>query len=324
MLRRRQVLTAIASGGLAAWTPVSAAGKTQTWPSRPVKLVIGFPPGGPTDYTLRVLADNVARQTGQPVVVENRPGAASAMPAFLLQNAEPDGYTLGQGTSGVLRLGYMQRLNWDPLQDLSFIAGISGYLLGVVVRADSPFTSWTQLVDWARANPGRLNYGSTGVLTGPHVAMEDIALRLSLRFNHVPYRGSADLMQAVLSGHVLAAADSSGFIPHVEAGKLRLLCTGETPMARFPGVPTLRDLGLPMGQKSRYGLIGPRGMGSQLVERIHEVFKRAMEQTNHLEALARFDQQLIYMSPAAYRHFAIETVASERVLMERLASTGGR
>ncbi|WP_436292698.1 tripartite tricarboxylate transporter substrate binding protein [Variovorax sp. LjRoot178] len=271
-----------------------------------------------------MLADNVAQQTGQPLIVENRPGVASAMPAFLLQNAEPDGYTLGQGTSGVLRLGYMQRLNWDPLQDLSFIAGISGYLLGVVVRADSPFTSATQLIDWARANPGRLNYGSTGVLTGPHVAMEDIALRLSLRFNHVPYKGSADLMQAVLSGHVMAAADSSGFIPHVEAGKLRLLCTGETSMARFPGVPTLRDLGLPMGQKSRYGLIGPRGMDSQLVERIHEVFKRAMEQTNHLEALARFDQQLIYMSPADYRRFAVGTVASERVLMERLASTSDR
>src|SRR5688572_6204341 len=122
MLRRRHLLTAIASGGLAGWTPTRAAGETQTWPTRPVKLLIGFPPGGPTDYTLRVLAENVARETGQPVVVENRPGVASAMPAFLLQNAQPDGYTLGQGTSGMLRLGYQQQLNWDPLKDLSYIA----------------------------------------------------------------------------------------------------------------------------------------------------------------------------------------------------------
>lgn len=315
MLGRRQVLAAMAGGGLPAW----AAGEPERWPTRPVKFFIAFPPGGPTDHTLRVLADNVERQTGQPVIVENRPAVASAMPAILLQNASPDGYTLGQGTSGVLRLGYTQRLNWDPLQDLSFIAGISGYVLGVVVSSNSPFTSWGQLMDWARANPGRLNYGSTGVLTGPHVTMEDIALRLGLQFTHVPYKGSADLMQAVLSGHVIAAADSTGFIPHVEAGKLRLLCTSDPPMARFPGVPTLGELGLPIMQKSRYGLIGPRGMDSRLVERIHEVFKRAMEEKNHLDALARFDQKLIYMSPAEYRRFAVETVASERVLIERLA-----
>jgi tripartite-type tricarboxylate transporter receptor subunit TctC len=315
MLGRRQVLAAMAGGALPAW----AAGEPEIWPTRPVKFIIAFPPGGPTDYTMRVLADNVARQTGQPVVVENRPGVASAMPAVLLQNAPPDGYTLGQGTSGVLRLGYMQRLNWDPLQDLSFIAGISGYVLGVVVSADSPFTSWRELMDWARANPGRLSYGSTGVLTGPHVTMEDIALRLGLKFTHIPYKGSADLMQAILSGQIIAAADSTGFIPHVEAGKLRLLCTSDPPMTRFPDVPTLGELGLPIMQKSRYGLIGPRGMDSRLVERIHEVFKRAMEEKNHLEALARFDQKLIYMSPAEYRRFAVETVANERVLIERLA-----
>jgi tripartite-type tricarboxylate transporter receptor subunit TctC len=319
MVRRRQVLLALAGGGVAACAPAVRANEALSWPSRPIKLYIAFPPGGPTDITMRVLADNVSKLTGQPVVVENKPGSSGAMPATLLQNAAPDGYTLGQATLGVFRLHYVQKINWDPLQDLSYIAGVSGYALGVVVAADSPLSNWAQLVEWARANPGRLSYGSTGVLTSPHVTMEAIALRLGLQLNHVPYRGSADLVQAVLSGQVMAAADSSGFIPQVEAGKLRLLCTwGPQRMARFPEVPTLRELGVPIVQTSPYGVIGPGGMDLRLVERIHEVFKRAMEQSNHLEALARFDQQLLHLPPADYRRFATDTTAGEREVIERL------
>lgn len=319
MVGRRQFLVSVAGSGLAAWGGSATALEAQTWPSRPVKLMIAFPPGGPTDITMRVLAENVAQLTGQPVVVENKPGSGGAMPAMLLQTAPPDGYTLAQAPLGVYRLPYTQKLSWDPMQDLSYIAGVSGYALGVVVAADSPFGTWGELMDWARNNPGRLSYGSTGVLTSPHLTMEDIAIRLKLQFNHVPYRGSAELVQAVLSGQVMAAADSSGFIPQVEAGRLRLLCTwGKRRMPRFPNVPTLTELGLPIVQDSPYGVVGPGGLDARLVERIHEVFKRAMEMPNHIEALARFDQQLAYLRPDDYKRFAVETMASERAIIEKL------
>ena len=319
MIKRRQVLKALGGGCAVAVARSGRTHPTGIWPNRPVKLTIASPPGGPPAPTLRVLADNVSRLTGQPVVVENRPGSSAVMPAMLLQNAAPDGYTLGQGTMGVFRLPYVQRLAWDPLRDLSLIAGISGYALGTVVAADSALSDWARLVEWARAHPGALSYGSTGVLTTPHLTMEDVAIRLGLQFHHVPYKGSAEVTHAVLSGQINAAADSTGFIPYVEAGKLRLLCTwGEKRLARFPSVPTLRELGLPIVQTSPYGLIGPGKMDPALMDRIHEVFKEAMEQKNHSEALERFDQRLAYMSPDQYRLFATQAVASERSVIERL------
>jgi tripartite-type tricarboxylate transporter receptor subunit TctC len=290
-----------------------------TWPNGPIRLLIAFPAGGPTDITMRVLAENVSRIVGQPVVVENRPGAGGTLPAQQLLTAQPDGLVLAQIPLGVFRLPFTTRLSWDPLQDLSYIIGITGYAFGVVVPADSPFKTWADLINFARANPGKLDYGSTGVLTSPHLTMEDIAQRMNLQFNHIPYKGSADLMAAILGGQIMAAADSTGFAPHVEAGRLRLLNTwGAQRLARFPDAPTLQELGVPIVQASPYGLGGPKGMAPALVQRIHDVFKQAMEMPNHVDALARYDQALMHMSPAEYTNFARETSTRERALVEKL------
>ena len=253
------------------------------------------------------------------MLVDNKPGAGGTLPAQQLQLAAPDGHTLAQIPLGVFRLPFTQKITWDPATDISYLIGITGYAFGVVVPTDSPLKSWTHFVGWARANPGKLSYGSTGVLTSPHLTMEDIAQRLNIELNHIPYKGSADLMQAILGGQIMAAADSTGFAPHVAAGKLRLLNTwGEQRLAKFPDTPTLKELGLPIVQASPYGLGGPKGMDPKLVQRIYAVFRRAMEQPNHVEALARYDQQLMPMDPATYTRFARDTMAREKVLIERL------
>ena len=267
----------------------------------------------------RVLAENASKLIGQQVIVENRPGAGGTLPAQQLLQAAPDGHTLAQIPLGVFRLPYTQKISWDPLKDISYILGVTGYAFGVVVPADSPLKTWTHFVGWAKANPGRLSYGSTGILTSPHLTMEDIAQRLGLQLNHIPYKGSADLMQSILGGQIMAAADSTGFAPHVASGKLRVLCTwGEERLAKFPDVPTLKELGLPIVQASPYGLGGPRGMDPKLVARVHDAFKRAMEMPSHVEALAKYDQQLMYMSPQGYARFAAETMTREKQLVEKL------
>jgi tripartite-type tricarboxylate transporter receptor subunit TctC len=289
------------------------------WPSQPVKLMIAFPAGGPTDITMRVLAENASKAIGQPVVIDNRPGAGGTLPAQALQQSKPDGYTLAQIPLGVFRLPYTTKITWDPVKDISYILGITGYAFGVVVPADGPLKSWADFVAHAKAQPGKLSYGSTGVLTSPHLTMEDIAQRLGLELNHIPYKGSADLMQAILGGQLMAAADSTGFAPHVASGKLRVLNTwGEQRLAKFADVPTLKELGIPLVQASPYGLGGPKGMDEALVQRIHDVFKAAMEQPNHVEALAKYDQALLPMTPAQYGRFADETFKREKALVDKL------
>jgi tripartite-type tricarboxylate transporter receptor subunit TctC len=174
-------------------------------------------------------------------------------------------------------------------------------------------------VAWAKANPGKLSYGSTGILTSPHLTMEEIAQKLGLELNHIPYKGSADLMQSLLGGQLMAAADSTGFAPHVAAGKLRVLNTwGEQRLAKFPDVPTLKELGLNLVQASPYGIGGPKGMDPALVKRIHDAFKTAMEAPSHVEALAKYDQQLMYMGPQDYLKFAESTYLKEKALVEKL------
>ncbi len=305
---------------LAAAAALPLAGHAQAaWPSQPVKLLVAFPAGGPTDLTMRVLAENAAKLIGQAVVVENRPGAGGTLPAQALQQARPDGHTLAQIPLGVFRLPYTTKITWDPVKDITYLLGITGYAFGVVVPSESALKTWADLVAWAKANPGKLAYGSTGVLTSPHLTMEDIAQRLGLELNHIPYKGSADLMQSLLGGQLMAAADSTGFAPHVASGKLRVLCTwGEQRLAKFPDVPTLKELGLPIVQASPYGLGAPKGMEPALTVRIHDAFKAAMEMPNHVEALARYDQQLLPMNPQQYSRFAEETFKREKALVEKL------
>ncbi|PPE64961.1 Bug family tripartite tricarboxylate transporter substrate binding protein [Caldimonas caldifontis] len=316
-MKRRQVLHAL--GGSAVALGVTPWARAQAFPSRPINLMIAFPAGGPTDITMRVLAENASKILGQPVVIENRSGAGGTLPAQALQTAKPDGYTLAQIPLGVFRLPYTTKINWDPVKDISYILCVTGYAFGVVVPADSPFKEWKDFVAYAKANPGKLSYGSTGALTSPHLTMEEIAQKLGIQLNHIPYRGSAPLMQDLLGGQLMAGADSTGFAPHVEAGKLRLLNTwGAKRLARFPNTPTLMELGLGIVQASPYGIGGPKGMDPGLIKAVHDAFKQAMEMPNHVEVLAKYDQELLYMNSAQYTRFAEETFAKEKALVEKL------
>jgi tripartite-type tricarboxylate transporter receptor subunit TctC len=322
-MQRRLWLQGMTSAGFAVGTAGllgSATSHAQaSWPSQPIKLMIAFPPGGPTDLTMRVLAENASKLLGQQVLIDNKPGAGGTLPAQQLLTAKPDGYTLAQIPLGVFRLPFTQKISWDPLTDLSYVLGITGYAFGIVVPSDSPIKTWPDFVAWAKANPGKLSYGSTGVMTSPHLTMEDIAQQLGLELNHVPYKGSADLMQSLLGGQLMAGADSTGFAPHVASGKLRLLNTwGEKRLPKFPEVPTLKELGIPIVQASPYGLAGPKGMDPALVMRVHDAFKQAMEQANHVEALAKYDQQLMPMTPQQYQRFAEETSKREGALVAKL------
>lgn len=314
-MKRRTMLTSAAALALA--RPGRAV--AQSFPSRPVTLIAPFPAGGPTDVTLRTLAEVTAPHLGQSIVVENRPGAGGTLGVVALASARPDGYLLSQLPLSIFRIPHTQKVAWNPLTDISYVIGVSGYTFGVVVPASSPFRTFRDLVEWARRNPGRLDYGSTGTGTSPHLTMEEVALAQGVKFNHVPYKGSADLMQAILSGQIMAAADSTGFAPHVEAGKLRLLCTwGEKRTRRFKDVPTLVELGYGIVSASPYGLGTARNTDPAIVRTLHDAFAKGLRDPKHLAVLERYDQDLWYTSSADYESYARATYVKEKRLIERL------
>lgn len=314
-MRRRNLIQFAAASVAGASLGVHA----QAFPARPIRLVIAFPAGGPTDITMRQLAENAGKVLGQPVVVENKPGAGGTLPAQQLQTSAPDGYMLAQIPLGVFRLPYTTKINWDPVKDISYIINVTGYAFGIVVPADSPIKTWTHFVAWAKANPGKLTYGSTGTLTSPHLTTELIAQQLGLQLQHVPYKGSSELAQAIVGGHIMAAADSTGFAPLVEAGKLRVLNTwGAKRLEKFPDAPTLKELGLNIVQNSPFGIGAPKGTPPDVVKRLHDAFKKAMEDPSYVQALARYDMLPMYMSSQGYTKFAQETFAREKALVEKL------
>ncbi len=316
-MSRRSLLCAATLAACGLFSPLASF--AQAFPAKPIKLIIAFPAGGPTDITMRQLADNASKILGQPVIIDNKPGAGGTLPAQALQTSQPDGYTLAQIPLGVFRLGYTTKINWDPLKDISYVINLTGYAFGIVVPASSPFKTWADFVAYAKANPGKLTYGSTGTLTSPHLTTERIAQAVGIQLQHVPYKGSADLQQALLGGHLMAGADSTGFAPQVEAGKLRVLNTwGEKRLDKFPDVPTLKELGIDIVQNSPFGIGAPKGTPPEVVKKLHDAFKQAMEEPSYVASLGRYDMLPNYMSSETYTKFAQDTFLREKALIEKL------
>lgn len=289
------------------------------YPTRPIKIVIGFPPGGSTDAPMRVLAEAAGRILQQPVVIENRPGAGGTLPGVVMQTAPSDGYTLAIASLGIYRLPYTTDLKWDPAKDLRYIIGLTGYAFGIVVPAASPIKTWADYVGAAQARPGALTYGSPGVATTNHLTMEQISRKAGIQLNHIPYKGTAETMQALLASQLDSAAETSAWAQFVKDGKMRLLVTwGDKRMASFPDVPTLREVGIPMTQTSHWGLVAPRGTDPAIVARLHDAFKTAMHQPEFRQALARYDMEPDYKSSADFHRFAVETMKQEKEILEAL------
>ncbi|WP_312528576.1 tripartite tricarboxylate transporter substrate binding protein [Comamonas sp.] len=297
----------------------SLAHANKRFPNRAIKLVVAFPAGGPTDLTMRQLAENAAKVLGQPIVVENRPGAAGSLPATQLQNTVADGYTIAQLPMSVMRLPFTTGLKWNPVEDLSYIINVTGYAFCMVASTQSGLKNWQEVVAWAKAHPGKLTLGNTGTYTSPHVTSAIIAQQLGLDVVHVPYKGSAELMRATMAGEVMVAADTSAVIPYVDQGRMVALNVWtEKRLPTLPNTPTLIELGLPTTQYSPFGLVGPKGMPADVQATLHKAFKEAMEMESYQAMLQRFEMLPIYMNSADYKKFAAESTVKEKAVLAKL------
>lgn len=315
-LRRNFLSTAAAA---AAGIALPALVRAQAFPARPIRYICPWPAGGSTDAVIRALAESAGKTLGQTIIVDNKPGAGGLLGANEMMSAKPDGYTLTQLPHGIFRIPHMQKVQYDPLKDFTWIACLTGYTFGLVVPADSPIKNIKDLVAYAKANPEKFSYGSTGTGTSPHLAVEEFAQRAGIKLTHVPFKGNADNMQAVLGGHVMGASDATGWGPHVDSGKLRLLATyGSKRTKRWPNVPTLDELGYQTVSDSPFGVCGPKGMDPAVVATLHEAFRRTLNDPAVLATFDKYDQSVIYMNTAQYTRFAHESFAAEKATIERL------
>jgi tripartite-type tricarboxylate transporter receptor subunit TctC len=297
---------------------VAAAAHAQQFPSRPVTLIVPWPAGGSTDIYFRKLGEITARHLGQPLVIENRPGGSGMNgPATMAKTAKPDGYTISQLAITAFRVPHMQKVDWDPITDFTYIIGLAGYTFGIVVKADSPFKTFQDLLAYARANPGKLSYATPGTGTSLHLAMEEIAAKAGVQFLHVPFKGYGDGAIALMGGHVMVQVDSTGWAKQVDAGAQRLLATLGDKRTRW-NAPTVKELGVDTVSNSPFGLVGPKGMSRDVVKVVHDAFKKSLDDPEYLKMLAQLDQPAWYMSSEDYARWAVDMLKAERATIERV------
>jgi tripartite-type tricarboxylate transporter receptor subunit TctC len=289
-------------------------------PSRPVKLIVPWSAGGATDVAVRALAAATEKYLGQSITIENQSGAGGTRAVQrMAETASPDGYVIAQIPQAVFRARAMRQTSIDPLNDLTFIIGLTANVYGLAVQAKAPWSGFADLLADARARPGELTYATSGVATTPHLVMNKISLMKGIKWNHVPFRGSGDSMNALLGGHVDMMADGSAWHEMVDAGRLRLLVTwGAERSELWPNVPTLRELGIDLVGNSPYGLAGPRGMNSDVVQKLHDAFRSGMEDPQYLAVLRQLDQKPQYMSSEDYAEYARRESVEQRLLVKEL------
>lgn len=297
---------------------IAAVGWAQTFPERRITLLIGYGAGGPTDLAFRALAEAASKQLGQRVIVENKPGAAATLAGAAAARAKPDGYTIAHVSANILRAPHLGKVDYDPLTDLTWIIGVADYLGGVVVRADAPWKTWQEFVDYARANPKKITYATTGVGGIQHLSWSEIGQKLGIDWVMVPYKSSPEASNALLGGQVHASGGSGGWMQFVLDGRMRLLVATGNKFPRLPEVPTWMELGYGVSTRSPFGIAGPKNMDPKVVATLHDAFRQALKDPDFLKTLERFEMNTAYLSSAEYQKWARERSAIEKAAVERL------
>jgi tripartite-type tricarboxylate transporter receptor subunit TctC len=315
--RHRHALT------LAALCLAAAASWGQAYPQRPITLVVPCGAGGPTDQHLRAVAEEAGKALGQPIVLDNRPGASGTNAAAMLTRAAPDGYTLGVLPASVYREPFINKVPFDPASSFSYVILLSDYAFGLAVKADAPWKSWKDLAADAARRPGKINIGATGAVGTPRIVMDEVGEAARLQFNMIPFKGDAEVTNAILGGHIDAAPLSGVAVPHIDAGKMRYLVM-LTPqrVKRYPQVPTLKELGIDAVIDSPYGIAGPAGMEPARVKVVHDAFKKALESVAGQRVLDQLNQPINYLGSEDYRRYALATSAREKERVARLRAKG--
>src|ERR1700716_598847 len=306
-MRIWNVLLGVAAAAFALQYPLSPA-YAQTYPTRAITLVIPFAPGGSTSIVGRGIADKMSELLGEKVVVDNRPGAGGTVGTKAVAKSDPDGYTLVLGYTGTLAIGpsLYKNAGYDPRKDFAPIGLIGNAPNSLVVHPSFPAKTIAELIAYAKANPGKVNFGSAGAGTVSHITGEYFAASAGIKLVHIPYKGTGPALTDLLGGHIpMAFAPIPASHPNVTAGKLRALAVTSTIRSSLmPDVPTMSEAGLPGFDASLYyGLAAPAGAPQPIIDRLNKELRDALASDEVRKQLANEGTEITPGTPEDYAAF---------------------
>ena len=280
---------------------VQAHAQSSNYPNRPIKIIIPFPPGNTTDIMTRLIAPKLQERLGQPIVVENKAGASGVIGMDFVAKSKPDGYTIvaSQGGNMVVLPHTSKNISYHPITDFTSIA-LSTYNYQVITANNqAPFKTFAQMIEWAKANPGKLTVASNGEGGFPHLVIEHLAKTVGITFTHVPYKGTAAIITDQIGGQVMASVDGvSGPAPHVRSGAIRLLAiSNKTRVSEWPGVQTVSETIPGWTSNGWFAYSGPAGMPKDITLKLNQEINRAMNSPEVVEQLKQYGLEVVSESP---------------------------
>ena len=281
------------------------AGSAESFPSKPIKLIVPFPAGGPADTIARLVAEKMASSLAQPVVIDNRGGAGGAVGTAAVARAEPDGYTIGISTAGALAISpsLQDTLAYDPIKDLTPITLAARVPELLVTAKDLPAANLSELIALAKAKPGTLNFASSGPGSMPHLAGEMLKRHAGIDIAHVPYRGAAPAVNDLIGGHVqMMFMDVAVLLPHVQSGSAKAMAVGSKErISVLPDLPTTAELGFPKVEADNwYGIVAPAGIPADVAMTLHKAIVAALHAPDVSAKLAEQGAIAVGNSPAQF------------------------
>lgn len=288
------------------------------YPTRPINLLISVAPGGSRDISTRILTSKAEKFLGQPFIMSNNGGGAGTVALGIVSKERPDGYHLICASSASLIIVPQLRTVPYKLDDFVLIMEFAAQHTGTVVRADSPWKTFKEFVEYAKKNPGKVTYSTSGVGTGAQIGMEYVAKQEGIQWTNVPFTGDTPALAALLGGHITAVSSGATFVPHVQGGALRLLAThGEKRMKIFPNVPTFKELGYDFTNEAMFLIAAPKGTPPSIVNRLDEAFRKAMDDPEFIETLRKLENEIIYRNATDLKKYLEEEHARlEKIIRE--------
>jgi len=270
----------------------------ETYPSKPINLLVAFAPGGSLDGTMRLLAKKAEQYLGQPFAIDNNGGASGAAALAIVAKARPDGYQLVGCTSvGLVGIPQFRPVAYK-LSDFIPIMHYGAPQSGLIVKGDAPWKTMKEFIEYAKKNPGKIRYSTNGIGTTQDMAMKYIAQKEGIKWTVIPFKGQAEALTALLGGHVEATSNSADVEAYVKDGRVRLLAThGETRMKSFPNVPTFRELGYQYVNPTRFIIAAPKGTPEAVIKRLDEAFAKAVADPEFVSLMTKLDMEVIYRHP---------------------------
>jgi tripartite-type tricarboxylate transporter receptor subunit TctC len=275
------------------------------YPERHITIMVGSDPGGPIDLVARGAAAGAEKELGKPIIVENKGGGAGTVALGVVQSAAPDGYTLcGVINMSIAGIPLVQKVPFKPLKSFTPVVGYAiGEHTGLVVKADAPWKTFKEFLEFARQNPGKVKYSSSGIGMSAHLVMEAIARKEGVKWVHVPYKGNPAAVTAALGGHVDACTSGVDFVPLVQSGSLRVLLThGRQRSPNFPDVPTALELGYSITSENIHSVVGPAGLSPSVVQKLESAFKKGTETPQFRSLIERIYVSPFYCDSKEYEH----------------------